>query len=344
MRAIALLLVAVAGGVFISRPVEAQGPVETITNFSDFEQIDISRLLAGDIPTKRGSLMDFPNGISGQTCFTVPLPAGETARQIQIWDPSPHTDLKVYGFHSLHAPCELADFQTLDFKSSQHSVRWLLDKTTATTDGKSELNLTRNEAKDLASCAPDRPDPQKVAGCWSKLLLDRATQFQQKGWSGTLPYEMGTESVSPASQLGRLLREQLPVAHEFAPLLKKIGLLGNEMVPSLTPFYYWTFFDADHHATICLGAVYVLAVGDRYQIADIVYYVSNSFYTSATLYEVWPIQAGDKPAALVWRGDYFSAPMLAFTKGTERIAYGALMLQDIKKQIRHFQDDMKAKR
>jgi hypothetical protein len=46
----------------------------------------------------------------------------------------------------------------------------------------------------------------------------------------------------------------------------------------------------------------------------------------------------------VWRGDFFAAPMLAFTKGTERIAYGALMLQDIKKEIRCFQDEAKTGR
>ena len=35
--------------------------------------------------------------------------------------------------------------------------------------------------------------------------------------------------------------------------------------------------------------------------------------------------------------------MLAFTKGTERIAYGALMLQDIKKEIHFFQVEAKTR-
>jgi hypothetical protein len=337
----AVLFLAVC--VFASGSSQAQKPVETITNFSDFQRIDVSRLLAGDVLAERGALMNFPNGISCQTCFAVELPAEETARRLQTWDPSPHSDLKVYAFHSVRSPCELVDFELLNFKSSQHSVRWLADKTAATTAGKSELNLSRDEAKDFASCTQNRPDPQKLTGCWAKLLSDRTKLFQQKGWDGTPPYEMGAESVTPASQIHRLLMEQLAVAHEFMPLLKKVGLLGNETVPSLTPSYYWTLFDADHHATISLGAVYALPVGERYQLADLEYYVSNSYYTSATLYEVWPIQSGDKPASLVWRGDYFAAPMLAFTKGTERIAYGALMLQDIKKGIRCFQEDLKAK-
>ena len=90
--------------------------------------------------------------------------------------------------------------------------------------------------------------------------------------------------------------------------------------------------------------MYLLAVGNHYQLADMEYYVNASYFTSITLMEVWPIQDGAKPAALVWRDDYFAAPMLAFTKGTERIAYGALMLQDIKKEIRCFEDDVKEKR
>jgi hypothetical protein len=316
-----------------------------VKSFSAFQQIDLKRLLSGDILVERGSLMNFPNGISGQTCFAVLLPAEETAKRLQGWDPSPHGDLKVYAFQSLHVPCELADFQRLDLRSSQYPVRWLLDKTLASTSAKSELNLTRDEAKGLAACAPKRADPQKAAGCWANLLLGRATVFQQRGPSGVAPYEPAGEAVSPVAQLRTMLLEQAEVVREFTPILRKIGLLGKETTPpSLTPFYYWTLFDADHRGTLSLGAVYLLAVGDYYQLADVDYYVSGNYYTSVTLYEVRPIQVGEKSGSLVWRGDYFAAPTLAFTKGTERIAYGALMLQDIKKEIRYFQDDLKAQR
>jgi hypothetical protein len=342
-RLVCLLWVGL-GWVFLTNAsTRAQSPVETIKNFGAIQKIDLNRLLDGDILVARGSLMDFPNGISGQTCFAVPAPAGETAKRIQNWDSSPHSDMKVYAFHSVHSPCELADFQSLDFKSNQRPVRWLLDKTLAIAPAKSELNLSRDEAKALSSCAPKGSEPQTVSGCWANLLFQRATAFQQRGWTGLLPYEAGRESVSPADQLRAMLHEQPEVIHEFAPLLKKIGLLGNETAPSsLTPFYYWTLFDADHHGTLNLGAVYLLAVEDRFLLADISYYVSGSFYTSITLRELWPIQVGQKSGTLVWRGDYFAAPTLAFTKGTERIAYGALMLQDIKRETRHFQDDLKS--
>jgi hypothetical protein len=319
-------------------------PVEIIKNFSDFQQIDVVRLLNGDILSERGSLMDFPNGISAQTCFAVPLSAEEAAKRLQLWDPSPHAELKVYAFHPLHMPCELADFQPLDFNNGQKPVRWLVAKMVASTPEKSELNLTRDEAREFAGCLPKRADLPKVSGCWAGLLLSRASAFQQRGLAGVLPYEVAGESVSPAEQLRTMLREQLAVSHEFLPILKKIGLAGNAAEPSLTPFYYWSLFDADYHGTMSLGAVYLLAVGDHFQLVDLEYYVSGNYYTSATLYEVWPVQAGGKSGALVWRGDFFAAPMLRFTKGTERIAYGVLMLQDIKKEIRCIEDEAKTGR
>ena len=40
---------------------------------------DLVRLLAGEILTARGTLMDFPNGISAQSCFAVALPAAGSA-------------------------------------------------------------------------------------------------------------------------------------------------------------------------------------------------------------------------------------------------------------------------
>lgn len=76
---------------------------------------------------------------------------------------------------------------------------------------------------------------------------------------------------------------------------------------------------------------------------DVQYYVSGAYYTFVTLYKVWPVQVGGKSAALVWRGDFFAAPTLALTKGAERLAYGAIMLQELKKAIRCFQNDVVAK-
>src|SRR5579859_1516987 len=319
MRRLAVSSIIIGLGLALSMSAFAASsdPVEIIKNYSEFQQIDLGRVSNGEILSERGSLMDFPNGISAQTCFFVPLSAEETAKRLQSFDPLPHADLKVFAFHALHVPCEPADFSSLDFGTSQSSVHWLLERTLATTPTKSDLNLSSDEAQQLTDCLQKRAEAKKVSECWTKLLLARASAFQQQGLTGVKPYEIGGGTVSPADQLRSMVHEELAVAHEFLPILKKIGLEGSEATSSLTPFYYWTLFDADYHGTITLGGVYLLPVEDHYQLVDVEYYVNATYYTSATFYEVWPVQAGGKPGALVWRGDYYAAPMLRFTKGTE---------------------------
>jgi hypothetical protein len=345
-NALAARLIGLGSGCVLALAAAAQSPdpLSTINSFSDFQKIDLDRVLNGEVLSERGSLMNFPNGISAQTCYAMALPADQAAKRLQLWDPSPFAELKVFAFHSLHVPCEPGDFQALDLNSRQSPVRWLLEKTIASTPTKSELNLSRAEAQELAGCVPKQTDQQKVSECWAKLLLSRASAFQQKGLDGIMPYEVAGETVSPADQLRTMLREQLSISHEFLPILKSVGILGKESTPSLTPFYYWTLFDADYHGTISLGAVYLLPVGDHFQLVDIQYYVNANYFTSASLYEVWTVSNHGQPAALIWRGDFFAAPTLRFTKGTDRIAYGVLMLQDIKKEIHCMQEQAKTRR
>lgn len=67
-------------------------------------------------------------------------------------------------------------------------------------------------------------------------------------------------------------------------------------------------FQADHHATLSLGAAYDMGVGDHYQRLEVEYYVSGTYYTSATLYEIWPIRDGGRTGSLVWCDVLCSAP------------------------------------
>lgn len=174
-------------------------------------------------------------------------------------------------------------------------------------------------------------------------MQERAAAFQREGFDGLLPYEANGAAVSPGTQLREMFRDQPAVARQFATLLRESGLLGSERAGSLTPTRYWTLFEANHHATLSLGAIYVLPQGDHYQLMDVQYYVSGKYYAAATLSEIWPIQIGDKLGALVWRGDFVAAPTLAFTKGTDRMIYAAILLQEIKKVVHCFQDDLKLK-
>ena len=334
---------AILGGFVSAVTFAASDPLNNLKGFTSFQSVELQKLLDGEILNDRASLMNSPDGISAQTCFVVPLPAAEVAKRLQAWDPSHHNTLKVAAFQALRSPCSPDDFQRLNLGPEQFGLGWLLDKTLATTAAKSELNLTHDEARQLATCAKSNSDPQGVGACWADLLRERATAFQDQGFAGVPPYEANGETVSPTAQLRSMLREESSVTHEFAALLRQTGVFGGERTTALKPLQYWGLYEANHRPTLNLGAIYLLPVDDHYQLMDVEYYVSGSYYDAVTLCEIWPIQIGDKTAALVWRGDFCSARTLAFTKGTERMAYGAIMVQEIKKIIRCFQDDLQAK-
>ena len=163
-------------------------PLENLKSFSELASIDLRKLHEGEIRGEPGSLMSFPNGMWAETCFAVPVAPAEVARRLQIWDPSLHPMLKTIEFHNVSDPCNAADFQSLSFDPSNGPLRWLLDKSLATTARKSELNLSRAEAGQLGDCAKGKPTPQVVANCWAKLLLERTTAFQRGGFAGVAPY------------------------------------------------------------------------------------------------------------------------------------------------------------
>jgi hypothetical protein len=336
------LAVLVGGFVAAASVATASDPWDDVKSLSDFPATDLRHVLHGDILGACGSLVNFP-GFSAQTCFVTPEAAAETARRLQLWDPLPHETLKVFAYQTIRGPCEIADFQSLNLKSNQGAIRWLLDKTRATTADKSDLNLTRAEAQQLANRARNNPDPQDIGACWGELLHERAVAFQRVGFGGLPPYEANGETVSPGTELREMLRGQPTVALQFATLLRQSGLFGDGSAEPLTPTLYWTLFEANHRATLSLGAIYLSSDNDHYQLMDVQYYASSKYYAAATLCEIWPMRVGEKPGALVWRGDFVAAPTLRFAKGTDRMIYGTILLQEIKKVVRCFQDDLKVR-
>ena len=127
----------------------ASDPLEDVRRFSDFAAADLRHVLDGDILGTRGSLMNFPNGLSAQTCFVTPEAAAETARRLLIWDPLPHDALNVFAYQAMRGPCETADFQSLNLKSNQGAIRWLLDKTLATTADNKPLPFADNSVDEV---------------------------------------------------------------------------------------------------------------------------------------------------------------------------------------------------
>jgi len=339
-----LLIVGLCCAVCVTVPARASDPLAGLKQFSDFSKIDIKRLLEGEILSQRGPLMNFPNGISSQLCFAVPASPAETVKRLQTWDPTRCPPLKVYASHDLKDPGELKEFNSLYLYlgPGKAPLRWLWNQTLGTTGHSSDLNLTQIEALELARCVGKDANTKTIGACWGNLLFTRVSGFQRNGFKTSLLYEFDVKPVNPVSHLRSLLQEQSLITREFAPLLQRAGLVGGGTGMSpIRPLYYWRLSEADHRATLSLGAVYLLQVGDRYQMLDIEYYVSGTYYTSATLYEIWPINDGGRTGSLVWCNVLCSAPTLRYASGIERLASGIVLTLEFKKLIRCFQDSLK---
>ena len=325
-------------------PAQGSDALAGLKQISDFPKIDIKRLLEGEILSQRGPLMNFPNGISSQLCFAVPTSPAETVKRLQTWDPTRCPSLKVYAAHDLNDPIELKEFNSLYLylDPGKRPIRWLWDQTLATTAQSSDLNLTQIEALELTRCVGKDANAKTIGACWGKLLFARVSGFQRNGYTSSLPYEFDVESINPASHLRSLVQENVLIARDFAPLLQRAGLVdGGAAMSQIIPSYYWRLFEADHHATLSLGAVYSLQVDDHYHLLDLEYYVSGTYYTSATLYQIWPIRDGGRTGSLVWSNVLCSAPTLRFATGIERLASGIILTIEFKKLIRCFQDSFK---
>lgn len=344
MRWLSILLMAgLCCTVSITAPAQGPDPLAGLKQFGDFPKIDIKRLLDGEILSQRGPLMKFPNGISSQLIFAVPASPAETVKRLQTWDSKRCPSLKVYASQELRTPCELKEFNDLYryLDPSLRPVRWLLDQSVATSGKSSSLNLTQIEAVVLAGCVGKNASPETVGACWANLLFARAAGFQRNGFASTLPYNFEENPVDPTRHLRSMLQEQVGISREFALLLQRAGLADGGAGTPLSPSYYWRLFQADHHATLSLGAAYDMEVGDHNQRLEVEYYVNGTYYTSATLYEIWPIREGGRTGSLVWCDVLCSAPALRFASGIERLASGVILILEFKNMVRCFQDSFK---
>jgi hypothetical protein len=342
MRIIALFFIC---GLTVLSSVQASSPAEEIRSFGAFNNVNPDQLAGGQILSERGASMKFQDGISTQMCYVVMTPADKTAHELQYWDASQHENLGVFQHHDIHDPARDEDFANLNLGIEKRPVHMMREETFAIGNDKSDFNLSRAEAQALtetmrSGSGGKSHSPESATAAWKKTLLQRAISFQQGGVERTPAYEMNGSNVRPSSQFTSILKEQPKITAEFRPVLEQTSLLGSGAPPSSGRFY-WDLFDADSSGTISLGACFGKSIGDnKYQIADMEYYVSGSYYASLTLYEIWPVTINGKAASLIWRGDFFSAPSVAFTHGVERMAYGMVMIQETKKAVRAFQQDM----
>jgi hypothetical protein len=108
---------------------------------------------------------------------------------------------------------------------------------------------------------------------------------------------------------------------------------------------FWELLTADEQGVLTLGASYRRSgANGTFQAADALYYASGGYYAGVTLYQMWPVEVGGRPATLIWRGDLISSASIASLHGIERVASESALMRDISKATSLFRRDTGAVR
>ena len=168
-----------------------------------------------------------------------------------------------------------------------------------------------------------------IAAAWADVLSARA----RAGRSSQPPYDHTGQNVRPSEELNALLRANDKVGRQFS------GVLNGGPEP------FWELLTADEQGVLTLGASYRRSgANGTHQAADALYYASGGYYAGLTLYQMWPVDVGGKPATLIWRGDFISSASIASLHGIERVASESAMMRDISKANSLFRRDTGAVR
>ena len=74
-------------------------------------------------------------------------------------------------------------------------------------------------------------------------------------------------------------------------------------------------------------------------VADIEYFLNGGIYVSLELEQLSSVQVEGRDETLVWRADLVSTANVAYLHGTERLASGMIMLQDVKQAVDAFRSE-----
>lgn len=322
--------------VTLALPALAADPVAELAAFSVFPKIDAAALLKGDPQGARGPAMSNARDLSVQTCYVVPGTPAKALEALRAWNPSGHSELKIYLHSDLPASPAPANFDKLRSAPGNGAVRTLIANTEK---GSDELQLSKEEAKNLPKDASGSGSmPEAVSAFWAGVLNGRAQAFVGGGAARQPAYDFAAgNGARPGEALSGLVRQQEKIRKQFSSFLGESGVTGGK--PSLKPELYYELVGVEDDGVLTLGAFANRPAGSGFQAADILYYASGGYDVALTLYQMWPIDVGGQPATLVWRGDLISAASLASLHGVEKIASESATIKDITRTVSIFKRD-----
>jgi hypothetical protein len=314
----------------------AAAPVRGDVNlaFTAFPTAALNSLAGGQVLQARGGLIDFQRGVTAQSLYFVPAPPAAVADKLMTWNPASHSELDVWLHHSLPAHPTAADFSAINGLPDNRSVNNMVNATYNYTVGSGSLQLNKNEAQTVAALHGQSPAKAQVVSIWSQILAGRVASYLN-GPLGDATYTSPT--ILPLAECRSLLRSDPKIYQEFNSMLSGTPVFdAHRTTPSQL---YFECFDIENTACFGTGAVYQTASPATIQHADVEYFVSSGIYASVELEQLWPVTIGGKAGTLVWRSDMVSTANVAYLHGTERLASGMLMLQDVKQAIDAFRSE-----
>jgi hypothetical protein len=322
----------------------AQASTASDLAFTDFANADVNSLANGQVLQARGGLLDFQRGISSQSLYLIDAPVDMVRQKLTSWNPATHSELKVWLHQALPARPNTADF---DLKSlpDNSSVNYLVNATAKLDPANPSLQVDKSEAQLIASMHGSDPRTQ-FNNAWSQILAGRASRFLSGNFTAD-HYAASDGDISPLSEIKSLLRSDAKIYQRFHQLLVNTPIYNsNRAVPANL---YYESFDVEGGAVLGTGGIYEVQpnsgapvqAGAPVLAADIEYFVNSGIYVSLELHQFLPVVINGKPETLVWRDDLVSTANVAYLHGTERLASGMIMLQDVKQAIDAFRSEFK---
>jgi hypothetical protein len=306
--------------------------------FTAFPNADLNALADGQVLQARGGLINFQRGVTAQSLYFVAAPPSAVSDKLMTWNPSSHHELDVWLHKTLPPRPTVNDFAGLSDLPDNKSVNNMVSATYAYAPGGDSLQLSRGEQQLVAALHGQPQSKAAIVGLWSRILEGRVTDYLNDSLANA-NYTASSGLILPLAEIGSLLRSDSKIDSEFQPLLAGTPTFNQHRI---TPSQlYYECFDIEDTACFGTGAVYQSASPATIQHADVEYFVSSGIYASLELEQMWPVTIGGKSGTLVWRADMVSTANVAYLHGTERLASGMLMLQDVKQAVDAFRSEFR---
>jgi hypothetical protein len=297
----------------------AADPAAELGSFSVFNNVNVADLAKGEPKVAHGAPLG-GHFISAQACFVVAGVPARVSEALRQWNPSRHSELKVLIHSDLPSSPSVANFSRLSSAPNNSAVQSLVS---ATQKLSPDLQISKEEEKRFANLSGSTM-AGPIAAAWAEVLSARA----RAGRSSQPPYDHTGQNIRPSEELNALLGANDKVSGRFSGVLSGKGE------------QYWELLTADEQGVLTLGASFRRSgANGTFQAADALYYASGGYYAGLTLYQMWPVDVGGRPATLVWRGDFISSAAIASLHGIERVASESALMRDISKASSLFRRD-----